>query len=156
MIHVLHILVVQPCGICLGKFLPMVCKCLMKQFHDGRHFEKTASLQIQRSGVGDVGRKMFLIDIEADAGDGAVQTVAHYSMFDEDAGNFLPVYIDVVGPFYLDIRKILRQDLSGAEGEILVEEKLPGGGQPGVEEETGQKILAPFAEPGVGPHAASR
>jgi len=46
--------------------------------------------------VGDVIRKVVLVDVDADAGDGVLEAVATDCVLDEDAGNLFPVNIYVV------------------------------------------------------------
>lgn len=120
----------------------------------GQYFEgeSLARLKMEAGGVGNLLGKVVLVDVDADAGDGVLQRVASEMMLDEDAGNLLPLDVDVVGPLDSNFRQVLEQKLARGDSKVLVEEELPGGAGPGGEIDRQQHVLAALAEPFVGSH----
>lgn len=89
----------------------------MLNFGEG---ERGAGNHEHRYGVGGVGEKVGLIDVEPDACDGAQNASAGEGMLDENATNFaIASGVDVVWPFYGD---------GGGGGEEFFESAYDGDG----------------------------
>lgn len=99
--------------------------------------------------------KPFLIEVDADAGYGVLDSVPGNRMHREVSRQFFAVDVDVVGPLDHHIVCKLRDKLSGCGRKVLIEYELRGCWNIWSEKKADQKVLAFFAKPTIGPHSVS-
>ena len=154
----LHIVIVQIVHCVLGRescdFVAYSAAYFLKQVVSVGFVAKDLE---KRHRVGSIAEKSALVDIEAYADDGVHDVAAHDGVFDENAGEFAIVVVDVVGPFDFGLySEFFVDDIDDGHSCRFAERKLANGSEiGGTHKDSEGEILARLSFPRVAALSAS-